>query len=109
MLRVISATVWIDYNASSTILSTNRRASSIVNLRELLRRFEYIVFLPSRVSFSTPFLINCGSGGWLEITCLKTVVGASKGMLPVKYFCSTKPLFVSVEFHGDNKTVTKLR
>ena len=29
-------------------------------------------------------------------------------MIPVKYFAPTKPLLVSVEFHGDRKTVTKL-
>ena len=27
-----------------------------------------------------------------------------QGKLPVKYFCSTKPLFVSVVFHGDHRT-----
>ena len=38
-------------------------------------------------------------------TCLKTVVGVRKGMIPVRYLCSMKPLFVSVEFTGDHKTV----
>ena len=32
-----------------------------------------------------------------------------KGMLPVKYLCSNKASFMSVEFHGDHRTVTELR
>ena len=40
---------------------------------------------------------------------LKLWLGASNAMLPVKYFTPTKPVFMSVEFHGDHKTVTKLR
>ena len=36
-------------------------------------------------------------------------LGVSKAMLTVKYFAPTKPLFVSVEFHGDDRTVTNLR
>ena len=40
---------------------------------------------------------------------LKLWLGVSKGMLNVKYFRSTKPLYVSVEFHGYIKTVTRLR
>ena len=39
---------------------------------------------------------------------LKLWLGVSKGMLPVKCFCSTKSLFVSAEFNGDHKTVTKV-
>ena len=38
---------------------------------------------------------------------LELWLGVSKGMLPVKYFCSTKFLLVSVEFHGDHKTAYK--
>ena len=34
-------------------------------------------------------------------------LGVNKGMLPVKYFRSTKH-FVSVECHGDDETVTTL-
>ena len=33
----------------------------------------------------------------------------SKGMFPVKYVCSTKPLFVSVNLSGDHMTATKMR
>ena len=32
---------------------------------------------------------------------LTLVVGVSRDMLPVKYFCSDRFLFVSVEFCGD--------
>ena len=37
------------------------------------------------------------------------VVGGRQGHVPVKYFCSSKSSFVSVEFLGDNKPVTTLR
>ena len=32
---------------------------------------------------------------------LELSLGVSKGMLPVKYFCSISPLFVSFRFNGD--------
>ena len=71
--------------------------------------FQDIAFLPTRASFSTTFLKNCGRGESLgTTTCPKTVVGVSKGMLPVKYFCSNKAFFVSVIFHGD-KIAKKMR
>ena len=39
----------------------------------------------------------------------ETVVEVSKGMFPVKIFLQTKPLFVSVEFHGDHTADTMMR
>ena len=46
--------------------------------------FQDMAFLPSRGRFSTTFLKNCGRGKSLgTTTCLKAVVGVSKGMLPV--------------------------
>ena len=39
----------------------------------------------------------------------KTVVGVDKGKLPVKYFTATNPLFVSVKFFCDHKSVAKMR
>ena len=67
-------------------------------------RFQDLSFLP-RGGFATTFLYDCGRGeGFRTTTCLKTVVGISNGMFPVKYFCSTKPLFESVEFDVDHKT-----
>ena len=53
---------------------------------------DVMAFLPSQASFFTTFL---------------NVVGVSKIMPPVIQFCSTQPLLVSVEFHGDHKTVYK--
>ena len=41
-------------------------------------------FSASRACFYTTF-----KQIMMETTCLKTVVGVSKGMLPVKYFCSS--------------------
>ena len=56
--------------------------------------FQGVEFLPSKGSFSTTFLNNCGTGESLKtITCAKTVVGVSKGMLPEKYFHSNKASF----------------
>ena len=41
------------------------------------------------------FILCSGRGvGLRTATCLKTVVGAIKGMLPVKYFCSNKFSFL---------------
>ena len=36
--------------------------------------------------------------------CLETVIGVSKGMLPVKYCCSNKDSFMSEKFHGDHES-----
>ena len=70
--------------------------------------FQDVEVLPSRASFSTTFLINCGSGGSRgTTTCVNTVVRGEKGY--VKYICSTYPLFVSVEFNGDCKRATNMR
>ena len=64
-------------------------------------------FCPSWSSFSTIFLRNCFRAECLRTTtCLRCVAGVSKGMLPVKFFCSTKPPCV-IEFNGDHKTVLK--
>ena len=57
--------------------------------------FQDVRFLPSQASFPPHFL--------------KTVVGFSKGMLPDKYLRSKKLLLMSVVFHGEHKTVIKLR
>ena len=66
------------------------------SILELLMVFQEVSFLPSRGSFSTTFLINCGKDESLRTTtCSKTVVAVSKSILHVKYFCSTKPFFVS--------------
>ena len=48
-----------------------------------------VAFLPSRASFSTTFLKNCGrDDGLWTITYLGTVDGVSKSMRHVRYFCS---------------------
>ena len=47
--------------------------------------FQDVAFLPS---LKTVVEVSLGT-----TTCLKTVVGVSKGMLPVEYYRSTKPLF----------------
>ena len=68
-----------------------------------------VVFLPFRASLSTIFHNNCDRGKSLRTTtCLKSVVGVSMGMFPVKNLRSNKASFASVESHGDHKTVIKL-
>ena len=67
--------------------------------------FQDVAFIPSRASFSTTFLKHCDIGECLGTsTCLKTMVGVSKGMLPERYYRSTKFLFVSIKFNGDHVT-----
>ena len=75
--------------------------------RELLMGYQDVALTAPRASFSTTFLNNCGkslvtttclnndgSGKSLVTTkCLNTVVGVDKGMLPVRYFRSSKVSF----------------
>ena len=46
----------------------------------------------------------------MTTTCLKTVVGGKQGHAPCKILSlQQSTFFVSVEFHGDHKAVTKMR
>ena len=62
--------------------------------------FQDVVLLPSRASFSTTFLKNCGRGESLgTTTCLITVVGGKQGHARCKIPLLQQSLFfVSVEF-----------
>ena len=73
--------------------------------------FQDVAFHPSWASFSTTFPKNCGAGESLRTTtCLNTVVRGKEGHAACKIPSLQQSLFlVSVEFHGDHKTVTKLR
>ena len=65
---------------------------------------------PSKASFYTALQKNCDRGQVLETTtCLENVVGASKGMLPVKYTCSNKSSICVILFFFIHMTVTTLR
>ena len=56
--------------------------------------FQDVAFLPSRNSFSTTFVKNCGRGGSLRITtCLITVVGGKQGRAPCNIFLLQQILF----------------
>ena len=56
--------------------------------------FQAVVFLPSCAGFCTTFRNNCCRGKRLgTTTCLKTVVGLSKGMLPVEFLHPNKFYF----------------
>ena len=47
--------------------------------------FQHVAFLPSRASFHTTFLKNCGRGERLRTTtCLGTVVGGKQGHAPCR-------------------------
>ena len=79
------------------------------SVEKLQISFQDVVFLPSRASFPPHFLeivvdVKALGPPHVVITWL-----VSKGMLTVKYLSHAKPLFVSVEFHGDHKAVTKMR
>ena len=52
-------------------------------------------FLPSKASFCSIFQTDCsrGEGHW-TVRSLKTVVGASNGVLFVKFFHSNEEIFV---------------
>ena len=76
----------------------------------ILMGFYDVAFLPSQDSFPLYFLkivVEMKAFGPPHV--LKLCLVLSKGMLPVKYFHSNKAFFVSVEFHLDHKTLTKLR
>ena len=69
--------------------------------------FQEVAFQPSRASFLTTFLKNCGKGVG-TITYPKAIVRVSKGIQPEKFLCSNKASFVSCEFCADYKAVTKM-
>ena len=70
--------------------------------------FQDVAFQPSQASFSTTFHTKCGRGESLMTTTYpKTVVGVKQGHAPCRILSLQQNLFfLSVEFHGDNKTVT---
>ena len=71
--------------------------------------FQDVVFLPSRASFFTTILTNCGIGEslWTN-TCHKTLVGGKQWHSPSKIlFLQESPFFVSVESCGGHKTVKR--
>ena len=76
----------------------------------LLMAFQDVAFLLSRASF-TPHFSNIVAElkALGQPYVLRLCFGVSKGMLSVKYFHSIKAFFVSVEFHGDHKTIARLR
>ena len=56
--------------------------------------FQDLEFLPSGDSFYTSFLKYCDRGKSLrQPHILKLWFGVSKGMFPVRYFCSNKASF----------------
>ena len=64
--------------------------------------FQDVEFLLSRANFPPHFLalvVEVKASGAPHV--LKLLLGVSKGMLPVRYFCSNNIFFVSVEFHGN--------
>ena len=65
--------------------------------------FPDVVFLPSRPSFPSTFLENCGRSECLwNTTCPKTVIG---GMLHVKHFCSRKVFLAADQYYCHNVEV----
>ena len=57
--------------------------------------YQDVAFLPSRASFSTTFLKNCGRGESLGTTTfLKTVVGGRQGHAPCEVLLLQQSLFL---------------
>ena len=84
--------------------STLHKLHNVGKGSSLQTGFQDVAFLPSRASFQ-PHFVNIVA----EVKALGLRLWVIKGMIPVKYFCSTKPSFVPVKFHGDHKTATKIR
>ena len=58
--------------------------------------FMDVAFLPSKASFSTTFLQNCGRGeGLVTTTCLSAVVGDKQGHAPCRVLLLHQSLFLS--------------
>ena len=70
-----------------------------------------VAFLPSRAISFTTFLKNCGRGESLgTTTCPKTVARGNQRHATCNICLLQQGLcFVSVDFCGDHKTVTKIR
>ena len=73
--------------------------------------FQDAAFQPSKASFYTTFHKHYGRGeGFRTTTCPKTVAGDKRRQALCKILSLQQSLFlVSVEFHGDHKTIIKLR
>ena len=70
--------------------------------------FQDVAFMPSRANFLQHFIkivVEVKASGPPHV--IKLWLGETKGMLPVKCYCSAKPLFVTFEFHVDHKTAYK--
>ena len=62
-----------------------------------------VAFQPPRASFTpyfTTIVIEVKASGPSHL--LNLWLGVSKGMLPAKHLCTTKPLFMPSEFHEDH-------
>ena len=71
--------------------------------------FQDVVFLLSKACFSATFYKNCDRDESLGTTTyFRFLLGVSKGHAPCKMLRFSKDS-LSVEFHGDHMTVTKLR
>ena len=76
---------------------------------ELLIGFQNVAVLLSLSSFSA-FLNNYGRGDSLGTTiCVKTNFWGKRGYAHCKMLLLQENVYVSVQFHGEHKTITKLR
>ena len=74
--------------------------------------FQAVSFLSCHAGFCTTCVANCGKGLWrrcCHITVPLVVEGKYGHALCRMLFLQLIPFFVSVQFHGDHKIVTKLR
>ena len=78
--------------------------------RGALNGFSGCSFLPPELVFPPHFLkivVELKASGPPHV--LELWLGVSKGMLPVKYFCSTKPLFCQSNLMEIIRLLTKMR
>ena len=72
--------------------------------------FQDVAFLPSSASFYTTFLKNCSKGeSFAWATCHRTCGWGKHGCSPFEIHFLKQILFMSVEFHGDNRAAIRLK
>ena len=57
-----------------------------------------VAFMHSQDSFGTMFLKHCSCESLWTSSCITTMVGVSKDMPSVKYFCSNKAFLCLLHF-----------
>ena len=83
------------------VANVTRSEYFIVRAGVLLMGFRDVAFLPPLATFPPHFLkiVLALCKAYRPPHVLGLWLGVSKGMLPAKYFCSNKAIFMSIECH----------